>query len=766
MVSRDIKSIIEQMTLEEKASLCSGADFWNTKAIERLGIPSIMMTDGPHGLRKQAADNDHLGLNASVPSTCFPAGATLACSWDRALLEKVGVSLGEECQAEGVSIILGPAANIKRSPLCGRNFEYFSEDPYLSMEMAANHIKGVQSQGVGTSLKHYAVNNQEHKRLVIDAVVDERTLREVYLASFEGAVKQSQPWTVMCAYNKVNGDYCSENKYLLTDILKKEWGHEGFVVSDWGAVNERADGLAAGLELEMPSSGGLGDKKIVDAVINGVLSESDLDDAVERLLKVIFMAVDNKKENAIYDKDAHHQLAREAARECMVLLKNEDNILPLNKENTLAVIGGFAKKPRYQGGGSSHINPTKVDSALEEIQRLIGEGVQVLYADGYKVDVEGSFFGGQVFKSDSDVADDSLIDAAMDAAAKSNVAVVFAGLPASYESEGYDRKHMRIPEGQQKLIEAVAKINPNTVVILSNGAPIEMPWLPNVKAVLEGYLGGQAFGSAVADLLFGIANPSGKLAETFPLKLSDNPSHLNFPGDATKVDYREGLFVGYRYYEAKEMETLFPFGHGLSYTSFDYTGISVDKTDILDTEAVLVKVKVKNTGCIAGKEVVQLYVRDSVSNVIRPSKELKGFEKIALQPGEEKNVTFTLDKRAFAYYNVDIKDWYVEDGEFEILAGGSSQSTPLKAVISVNSTVPIKKVYTKNTTFGELMANPIGMKIVKNMISNSPFPMSEGGISEAMMEMMGGMPLRSMAMFSQGKLSEEMIDALLYQLNS
>ncbi|MBE3101489.1 MAG: glycoside hydrolase family 3 protein, partial [Firmicutes bacterium] len=493
-MSRDIKSIIEQMTLEEKASLCSGADFWNTKGVERLGIPSIMMIDGPHGLRKQAVDNDHLGINASVPATCFPTGATLACSWDRALLKKIGIGIGEECQAEGVSIILGPAANIKRSPLCGRNFEYFSEDPYLSTEMAVHHIKGVQSQGVGTSLKHYAVNNQEHKRLVIDAVVDERTLREVYLASFEGAVKQSQPWTVMCAYNKVNGEYCSENKYLLTDILKKEWGLEGFVVSDWGAVNERADGLAAGLELEMPSSGGLGDKKIVDAVKDGVLSESILDDAVERLLKVIFMAVDNKKENANYDKDAHHQLARYAARECMVLLKNQDNILPLNKENTLAVIGGFAKKPRYQGGGSSHINPTKVDTALEEIQGLVGKGVQVLYADGYKVDVEGSFFGGKVFKSDSDVADDSLIDAAIDAAAKSNVAVVFAGLPASYESEGYDRKHMRIPEGQQKLIEAVAKINPNTVVILSNGAPIEMPWLPNVKAVLEGYLGGQAFG--------------------------------------------------------------------------------------------------------------------------------------------------------------------------------------------------------------------------------------------------------------------------------
>jgi beta-glucosidase len=765
-MNRDLKGLIKQMTLEEKAGLCSGADFWHTKAIERLGIPSIMMTDGPHGLRKQEAGADHLGINTSVPATCYPAGAALACSWDRELIEKIGIALGEECQAEGVSIILGPAANIKRSPLCGRNFEYFSEDPCLSSEMAASHIRGVQSQGVGTSLKHFAANNQEYKRFVIDAKVDERTLREIYLTSFEGAVKQSQPWTVMCAYNRLNGTYCCEDPYILTEVLKKEWGHEGFVVSDWGAVNERADGVAAGLELEMPASGGINDQKIVNAVNNGTLSEEALDKAVERLLKIIFLAVDNRKENAAYDKDAHHALARKAAGECMVLLKNDDHILPLKKGSTLAVIGGFAQKARYQGGGSSHINPSRLDSALEEIRKLAGESTQILYADGYRLDEEDSFMSGAVFRSVSDVPDEDLIREAVEAAAKSDAAVVFAGLPASYESEGYDRKHMRIPEGHSRLIEAVTEANPNTVVVLSNGAPIEMPWLGKVKAVLEGYLGGQAFGSAAADVLFGAVSPSGKLAETFPVKLSDNPSHLNFPGDAEKVEYREGLFVGYRYYEAKEMETLFPFGYGLSYTSFSYTGISVDQYELIDTDTLTVKVRVKNTGSMAGKEVVQLYVRDKESSVVRPYKELKDFQKAELQPGEEREVAFTLGKRAFAYYNVDIRDWYVENGEFEILVGGSSQDTPLKATVTVRPAVPVRKKFSRNSTLAEVMTSPIGAVLIKNMMVNSPVPMPEGGISDAMMEMMGGMPLRSIAGFSQGKFSEEMLDAFLEMLNA
>lgn len=765
-MARDIKEIISQLTLEEKAGLCSGLDFWHTKGVERLGIPSIMMTDGPHGLRKQAEKADHLGLGGSVPATCFPSGATLACSWDRALIEKIGVALGEECQAENVSILLGPAANIKRSPLCGRNFEYFSEDPYLSSEMAANHIKGVQSQGVGTSLKHYAANNQEHRRLLIDAIIDERTLREIYLASFEGAVKQSQPWTVMCAYNKVNGKYCSENKYLLTDILKEEWGHEGFVVSDWGAVNERAEGLAAGLELEMPSSCGEGDKKIVEAVKSGKLPEHILDNAVERLLKVIFKALDNKN-NASYDREKHHLLAREAARECMILLKNDGDILPLRKEGTIAVIGAFARSPRYQGGGSSHVNPFRVDDGLEEIKKVAGDSAKILFAEGYKLDKPVGMFDSHGFGSNSDEVADDMIEQAREIAAKSDVAVVFAGLPESYESEGYDRKHMRIPEGHRKLIEAVAEVQKNVVVVLSNGSPVEMPWLDKVRGVLEGYLGGQAFGGAVADILFGLANPCGKLAETFPKKLSDNPSYLNFPGEPEKVEYREGLFVGYRYYDAKEIEPLFPFGYGLSYTSFEYTGISVDKDNISDNETVKVYVKVKNTGKMAGKEIVQLYIRDVESSVIRPPKELKGFEKVELKPGEEKTVTFTLGKRAFAYYNVDIKDWHVESGDFEILVGSSSRDITLKAVVYVQSTVAIKKRFTRNSTFGDLIASLVGVEILKQFLKKlGPFSIpSDPDALEAIPDFVKEMPLRGMIMLSNGAFTEKNLEEMISALN-
>jgi beta-glucosidase len=752
-MNRSITEIISQMTLEEKAGLCSGLDFWNTKGVERLGIPSIMVTDGPHGLRKQASDADHLGINKSVPATCFPSGAALASSWDRSLIEKVGIALGEECQAEDVAVILGPAANIKRSPLCGRNFEYFSEDPYLSSEMAASHIKGVQSQGVGTSLKHFAVNNQEHRRLSVDAVLDERTLREIYLTSFEGAVKKSQPWTVMCAYNRVNGEYCSENEYLLTSILKKEWGHEGFVVSDWGAVNERPAGLKAGLELEMPSSHGLGDRKIVEAVKNGSLSVEVLDKAAERLLQVIFKAVDNKKENAVYDKEAHHKLAREVARECMVLLKNEDNILPLQKGNKVAVIGAFANTPRYQGGGSSHIKPTKLDNPLEEIRKSAG-GVEVLFEEGFDLK--------------SDDIDEKLFEAAKEAAINSEVAVIFAGLPDRYESEGYDRKHMRMPENQVRLIEAIAQVQSNVVVVLSNGSPVEMPWLGKVKGVLEGYLGGQAGGGAVADLLFGEANPSGKLAETFPIKLSDNPSYLNFPGEGDKVEYKEGLFVGYRYYDKKEMETLFPFGHGLSYTTFAYTCILVDKKEIADNETLEVKVTVKNTGNMPGKEVVQLYVKDIESSVIRPEKELRAFEKVELQPGEEKTATFTLDKRAFAYYNVELKDWHVESGDFEILAGSSSRDIKLSEVVNVKSTVTLRKKFTRNSTMGDLMADPVGAqivaKMVKGMFGDAPPPSDDLGTDMA--AMMKDMVLRSMVAFAGERFTEEMLGALLEQLNA
>jgi beta-glucosidase len=754
-MEQDVKKIISQMTLEEKAGLCSGLDFWHTKGIERLGVPSIMMTDGPHGLRKQAESSDHLGLNASVPATCFPSAVALASSWDRELVERVGTALGEECQAEDVSIILGPGANIKRSPLCGRNFEYFSEDPYLSSEMAASHIEGVQSQGIGTSLKHFAVNNQEHRRMTVDAIVDERTLREIYLSSFEGAVKKASPWTVMCSYNRLNGTYNSQNEYLLTEILKEQWGFEGFVVSDWGAVYDRVLGLNAGLELEMPSSFGSGDKKIVEGVKNGKISEEVLDRAVERILKIVFKAVKNKKQNASYERSAHHKLARQVAAECMVLLKNEGKILPLKKDSNIAVIGAFAKKPRFQGGGSSHINPTMLEDALTELKKTAGKGAKISYADGYRID---------------DLMDEKLVEEASRAASLAKVAVVFAGLPDLYESEGYDRKHLRIPENQARLIEEIAKIQKNLVIVLCNGAPIEMPWLGKAKAVLEGYIGGQGIGGAAADILFGVVNPSGHLAETFPKKLSDNPSFLNFPGEGDRVEYREGLFVGYRYYDKKEVEPLFPFGYGLSYTNFEYTGISIDRAELSDNETLKVKINVKNTGKRAGKEVVQLYVRDVESSVIRPDKELKGFAKVSLEPGEEKTVEMYLDKRAFAYYNVDISDWYVESGTFELLAGSSSRDISLKAEVKVNSTTVIKRTYTLNSTLDDLMKTPTGSKFIGEMLKNSPMASVDSEIlGTDIFSMLKDIPLRSLLSFFGGPkspLTEEVALGLIDKINS
>ncbi|WP_419874440.1 beta-glucosidase family protein [Candidatus Pristimantibacillus sp. PTI5] len=755
-MTRNIKKIVSELTLEEKAGLCSGLNFWHTKGVERLDIPSVMVTDGPHGLRKQSGSSDHLGLLDSVPATCFPSAAGLACSWDVELVQQVGIALGEECQAEDVAVLLGPGANIKRSPLCGRNFEYFSEDPYLSSEMAAAHINGVQSQGVGTSLKHFAVNNQEHRRMTVDAIVDERTLREIYLASFEGAVIKAQPWTVMSSYNQVNGAFASENSRLLTDILKKEWGHQGFVVSDWGAVNERAAGLAAGLELEMPSSNGAGDRKIVEAVQAGLISEAALNDAVERILTVVFKSVDNKKENASYDAEAHHQLAMKVAAESMVLLKNEQAILPLAKSGSIAVIGAFADAPRYQGGGSSHIKPTKLDNTYAEIVRTAGETANVSYAQGYKLE--------------NDDLDEQLLQEAKTAASQADIAVLFLGLPDRYESEGYDRQHLNIPNNQLALLEAVAEVQQNLVIVLSNGSPIIMPWLGKAKAVLEGYLGGQAVGGAIAAILFGDANPSGKLAETFPVKLSDNPSFLNFPGEGDKVEYKEGVFVGYRYYDTKEVEPLFPFGYGLSYTSFAYSNLFVDKTEFTDQETVTVTVDITNTGTVAGKEIVQLYVRDSVSTVIRPAKELKGFSKIELQPGEKKTVSFQLSKRAFAYYHVGLQDWHVETGEFEILVGASSRDIACSQTVQVQSTVSIRKPVTMNTTFGDLLQDPERAAAANGMLQQ----FSEGsGMMSSLMEdapemmeaMLNFLPLRALAMFSQGAVTEEAIQKVIAQMN-
>ncbi|WP_334073305.1 MULTISPECIES: glycoside hydrolase family 3 C-terminal domain-containing protein [Paenibacillus] len=745
-----IEEIIKQLTLEEKASLCSGADFWHTESVERLGVPSVMVTDGPHGLRKQDETSDHLGLHDSVPATCFPTAAGMGASWNRDLIHRVGVALGTECQAANVAVLLGPGANIKRSPLCGRNFEYFSEDPFLSSEMAAHHIEGVQSQGVGTSLKHFAANNQEHRRMSVDAIVDERTMREIYLASFEGAVKQAQPWSVMCAYNKVNGEYASENETLLTRILREEWGFEGFVVSDWGAVNDRVKALRAGMELEMPGNGGIHDRDIVEAVRNGTLPEETLDRAVERLLAFLQKAGQERKAQTVVDLEAHHALAKQMACESMVLLKNE-GILPLQSGTSLAVIGEFAVRPRYQGGGSSHVNPTKLDEPLGEIRRLASAG-SVAYAQGYRID--------------SDEIETALIEAAAETAANAEVAVVFAGLPDRYESEGYDRTHLSIPESHLALIEAVAARQPNLVVVLCNGAPVEMPWLDKTKAVLEGYLGGQAFGGAVADLLLGIANPSGRLAETFPVRLSDNPSYLFFPGEGDRVEYREGPFVGYRYYDTKEIKPLFAFGHGLSYTSFELLDMELNRATLHDDESLEVQVTLKNTGSRVGKEVVQLYVRDLKSSVVRPFQELKGFHKVELQPGEVQTVRFTLDKRAFAYYNVALADWHVESGEFEIRVGSSSRDIALTRKVTVKSTVPLKQApVTQNTLIGDLLLNPATAAQAKEIAGRSGFEAMLEDNPEMALAMLKYLPLRGMVAFGEGKYTEEMLAKDIAELN-
>ena len=749
MTAEKIREIVSQMTLEEKASMCSGADFWHTEAVERLGIPASMVSDGPHGLRKQDQAGDHLGVNESIKAVCFPAGCGTAASFNRELLRQMGEALGEECQAEGVSVILGPAVNIKRSPLCGRNFEYYSEDPYVASEMAGALIHGVQSKNVGTSIKHFLANNQETRRMSGDSRVDERTLREIYLAAFEGAVKKEKPWTVMCSYNKINGTYAAENHKYLTEILRDEWGFEGYVMSDWGAVNSRVKDLQAGLDLEMPSSGGTNDKLIVGAVQSGELPEKVLDAAVARILNIVFCYEENRDENAVFDRDQDHELARKVAQETIVLLKNE-GVLPLSAQDDIAFIGKYAKTPRYQGGGSSHINSHKVTSALDAVEGM----AQVTYAQG--------------FDDKEDKTDDKLLAEAVEAAKKAKVAVIFAGLPDAFESEGFDRAHMRMPDCQNELISKVAAAQPNTVVVLHNGSPVEMPWVNEVKGIVEAYLGGQAVGGAVCDILFGRVNPSAKLPESFPVKLEDNPSYLSYIGEGDMVEYREGIFVGYRYYEKKKMEVLFPFGHGLSYTTFEYSNLRTDKDAMKDTDRVEVSVDIKNTGERAGREVA-----DKESTVIRPVKELKGFEKVELAPGEKKTVTFILDKRAFAYYSVRIHDWYVETGAFDIMIGASSADIRLTKEIQVESTGKIPFVYTTDTTMGDVRRDPRAWEIAKALIPKDLFGNEEEGsaaseaITEEMNEAMSRyMPLRGSVSFGGGKVSMADVQALVNTLNN
>ncbi|WP_416150322.1 beta-glucosidase family protein [Salipaludibacillus sp. HK11] len=653
------KQLIEKMTLEEKASLMSGGNFWNTKSIERLDIPSIMLTDGPHGLRKQGGKADHIGLNKSLPATCFPTAATLANSWDKKLIYDVGSHIGKEAASENVSVLLGPGLNIKRNPLCGRNFEYFSEDPYLTGELASEMVKGIQSQGISACPKHFAVNSQEHMRMTIDEIVDERSLREIYLEAFRKVVESSEPKTIMTSYNKVNGTYANENQHIMNDILYDEWKFDGVAVTDWGGNNERVAGLKAGNQLEMPSTNGITDGEIVEAIKTNHLPEDVLDDAVNRVLDLIF-STKQEGETTNVDFDEQHEFAIDAAQRSIVMLKNEDKILPIDLSRKIAIIGDFAEIPRYQGAGSSLINPAKLTNAVDVLNKtslnLVG------YAKGFIRK------GGRSNK---------LLNEAVSLAHKADKILLFLGLDESSEAEGIDRKDLKLPENQLTLLKKIQKVNPNIVVILSGGGAIEIPFEQQVKGILHSYLSGQGSAEAIKSILLGDYNPSGKLSETFPLKYEDVSSAPYFPGKEATSEHREGIFVGYRYFDTANVPVLYPFGYGLSYTKFAYSDIEIDDLEVSFT--------LKNIGEVAGEEVAQLYIKKKNSQIFRAKRELKGFEKIYLGPNETKKVTINLEEKDFAYYHTANKAWEVEPGEYEIQVGSSIENIHLQSLVKMTS---------------------------------------------------------------------------------
>lgn len=691
-------ALVAQMTIEEQALLLSGDGWWRTHGIERLGLPAIVVSDGPHGLRKVVG----AGLDGSVPATCFPTAPGLAATWNVALAREVGAALGREAQASDVQILLGPGVNMKRSPLGGRNFEYFSEDPVLAGWIAAGYIEGVQSEGVGTSLKHFAVNNQEFERMATSSDVDERSLHELYLPAFEMAVDKARPWTVMSAYNLVNGTHASEHPQLLTGILRERWGFDGFVVSDWGAIHDRVCAVAAGTNLEMPGSGDYNRHKIIQAARDGSLDPAVLRRSVAELVAIVLKASASRRRDAGFDAAAHHALARRVGAEGIVLLKNEDGVLPLAAGKKLALIGAFAKTPRYQGAGSSQVNPTRVDNAYDEIARLVG-AEHLSFASGY--DEEGN-------SSEARLAE------AAAAAAHADVAVVFAGLPDSYESEGFDRRSIELPPGHNRLIEAVGAAQPNVIVVLMNGSAVAMPWAAQVPAIVEAWLGGQAGGGAIADVLTGRVNPSGKLSETFPVGLEQTPAFPDFPGRAGHAWYGEGLFIGYRYYDKRGLQPLFPFGHGLSYTRFVYTAIRAGAA-IFDADGageLTIEVTLKNTGARAGQEVVQLYVRECQPRVVRPERELRAFAKLSLEAGEEQTVSFDLGRRDFAHYDIGLHDWAVHSGRFEVLVGGSSRDLPLTLAIEVQASRQALHRLTRDSLVQDFRGRPGGDRAYAEMV--------------------------------------------------
>jgi beta-glucosidase len=739
-----VAELVAQLTLEEKAALTLGSDFWHTAGVERLGIPAIMVSDGPHGLRKQPEEADHVGIGGSVPATCFPTAATLGSSWDVDLVREVGVALGTEAAAEEVAVLLGPGINIKRSPLCGRNFEYFSEDPHVSAVLGAALVEGMQSTGTGACVKHYAANNQETDRVRVSADVDERTLREIYLAAFEHIVKTADPWTVMCSYNKINGTYASQNHWLLTEVLRDEWGYSGLVMSDWGAVADRVPALAAGLDLEMPPNLGVSNAEVVAAVKSGELDEAVLDRTVTRLLELVQRAR-AQQHLASFDKAAHHRLAARAAAESAVLLKN-DGILPLQPAagSTLAVIGEFARTPRYQGAGSSQVNPTKVDAALPALQKAVPEGVDVIFAAGFGVD--------------STDDDEALGDEAMYAAQRADAVVCFLGLPASAESEGFDRTHIDLPANQIALLRRVTAANSRVAVVLSNGSAVATSgWEDSVSAILDCWLTGQAGGGAVADLLLGAVNPSGHLSETIPVRLGDNPASLNFPGEAGHVRYGEGVFVGYRGCDAAERPVSYPFGHGLSYTTFDFANLAISRAGSVDSGDLRITVSfdVSNTGSVTGKTVAQVYVRDPQSSVARPPRELRAFRKVELGPGQTERVRVQLGARDLSYWSPLTGDWALEGGEFVVEVGASSRDIRVSETLTVDAP-RVAAPLTADSTLEEWFADPVAGPALRKRL-----PANASVLNPELLAVIGNFPVSRMAAMHGLGVTREAIDAAL-----
>ena len=738
----DVDRLLGELTLAEKAALTSGSDFWHTAPVDRLGIPAIMVSDGPHGLRAQPVQGDHLGLGGSLPATCFPTASAIASAWDPALLGRIGAALAQEARACNLSVILGPGVNIKRSPLCGRNFEYFSEDPYLAGELAVGIVDGIQAHGVGTSLKHYAANNQETDRLRVDARVDERTLREIYLPAFERTVTAAQPWTVMCAYNKVNGLSASENPWLLTTVLREDFGFEGLVVSDWGAVYHRVPALAAGTDLEMPPALPYSPHAVVAAVESGELAVAVLDARVRTVLELVSkgMAVLDLDES--FDVDAHHALARAAAGRSVVLLKN-DALLPLPADTSLAVVGELARTPRYQGAGSSQVNPTRVDVVLDELRTTYAD---VTFAPGY------TLAGGPETRDD-----EALQAEAVEVAAQAGTVVVVLGLPGADESEGFDRTHLNLPVNQLETLALVAAANPRVVVVLCNGSTVVLgDVLPHSRALVEAWLGGQAAGGGIADVLSGRVNPSGKLAETVPHRLEDSSSYLSFPGDSQVVRYGEGLFVGYRGYDASHLDVAFPFGFGLSYTTFVLSDLEVSTSGSAadQTLAATVGVTVANSGEVDGAEVVQVYVEDPESSVTRPLRELKGFARVSLAAGASTRVSITLDQRASSFWSERHGRWAVEAGDFVVAVGTSSRDLPLRQTVAVEAP-RLARPLTRDSTLEEWMADPRGRQLLDREVADG-----QAALDPELVVIIGNMPMSTLASFGGMSLDHDALDRI------